>query len=52
MKQSKKCEENQPNKHAPDFTCDLKAGHSEPHRDPRSGLRWRHLSMRPFRTRR
>lgn len=44
MKQPPKrrpCELYQVNRRAPDFTCDLPAGHTEAHRDPRTGLRWR-----------
>ena len=36
------CTESKRNAHAPDFHCDLKAGHGEPHRDPLTGLRWQH----------
>ena len=30
------------NAHVHDFACNLGAGHSEPHRDPITGTRWRH----------
>ena len=41
----KQCGEHQPNRHAPDFTCNLKQGHTEPHRDPRTGTRWNHPKL-------
>lgn len=37
-----KCTMTKVNMHAPDFACNLAAGHSEPHRDPATGTRWRH----------
>lgn len=42
----KHCREQQVNKKVPDFHCDLRAGHSEPHRDPATGKRWRHRQRR------
>lgn len=39
------CIETQHNAHAHNFACNLGAGHSEPHRDPATGLRWRHPSV-------
>lgn len=39
------CTEIQVNRKVPDFKCDLRRGHTEPHRDPRTGTRWRHPKL-------
>lgn len=38
----KSCPETKVNRRVPDFRCNLGMGHTSPHRDPVTGIRWRH----------
>ena len=46
---AKDCYESQVNRHVPDFHCNMKAGHSDAHRDPDTGTRWGHRQQRKVR---
>ncbi len=48
-KRIERCPEYQANRRVSDFACDLAAGHTEAHRDPRTGMRWRPRRHRPSR---
>jgi hypothetical protein len=45
----RQCNEEQVNRKVPDFHCNMRAGHTDAHTDPDTGIRWKHRGQRPFR---